>query len=436
MDQQRRPVRFLHSIKSGGSVAFFVYFIGFLVVIPLAVYQFYLLSNDMIYGGGSSEKLLISPRYDILRIPQTSLALERNAVGRLAADLAQIYFPSQDFSKLVNGYYVETTSDPWRRPSRYAPFVHFVCAITICRLPYGYAGFVHGSIQIVLFLAAIGFAFRQLQITKYIAPSYIFLGACLFLTPTGLSWFERGQFSLYIALSYLWLFLGILKERKDYMILAALFAFIKWTSFPYFFVFFCVYFLIVCRQKDFRKKITLFVVFLLTIEILLLFFAKISIVFLSGLIAQEMYAPAFGISLAKLFPVAVTKTVPFLLILAGYINIRYGGRVLTDLIPFFTGSMILLLTYPTIAFEYNILNVLGLLPFVIYWSRSQANDELYGNIFLYSFLFFMILGSFSLEIFRSEVNVMIFYIITSVFFISFPYLQRLRLSKKAIGLVL
>jgi hypothetical protein len=424
---------FLHSNKFGKAVALLVYVIGFLII-SLAGYQFFLLSTDMIFGDGASDDLLISPRYDILRIPQTPLALERDAVGRLAADLAQIYFPSQDISKLIDGYYVETTSDPWQRPSRYAPFVHFACAMTICRLPYGYAGFAHGVIQIVLFLAGIGFAFRELQIKKYTTLAYLFFVFCIFLTPSGLSWFERGQFSLYGALSYLWLFLGILKERKDYMVLSALFAFIKWTAFPYLFLFFCVYFLATYRQKDFRKKMTLFIVFLVTIEILFLFFAKIGIVFLSGLIAQEVYAPPFGISLVKLIPVGVTKTVPFLLILAGYINIRYGGRMLVDLIPFFTGSMVLLLTYPTIAFEYNILNVLGLMPFVMYWSKAHTADGRFRNIFLYSFLLFMILGSFSLMIFRTEVNVLIFYIIVSVFFISIPYLQRVQLSKRAISL--
>lgn len=430
MDQQIRPVSFLISSKFGKAVA---YFIGFLII-SLAGYQFFLLSTDMMFGDGASENLLISPRYDILRIPQTPLALERDAVGRLAADLAQIYFPSQDISNLVDGYYVETTSDPWQRPSRYAPFVHFACAMTICRLPYGYAGFAHGVIQIVLFLVGIGFAFRELQIKKYVLPSYIFLLFCLFLTPSGLSWFERGQFSLYSALSYLWLFLGILKERKDFMVLSALFAFIKWTAFPYFFLFFCVYFLASYRQNDFRKKMILFIVFLVTIEILFILFGKSSIVFLSGLIAQEVYAPPFGISLVTILPVGITKIVPFLLILMGYINIRYGGRMLVDLIPFFTGSMVLLLTYPTIAFEYNILNVLGLLPFVMYWSKSNAADGWFGNIFLYSFLLFMILGSFSLMIFRTEVNVLIFYVITSMFFISIPYLQKVPLSKRAISL--
>jgi hypothetical protein len=238
MDQRIRPMSFLHSNKFGKAAALLVYVIGFLII-SLAGYQFFLLSTDMIFGDGASDDLLISPRYDILRIPQTPLALERDAVGRLAADLAQIYFPSQDISKLVDGYYVETTSDPWQRPSRYAPFVHFACAMTICRLPYGYAGFAHGVIQIVLFLAGIGFAFRELQIKKYVLPwhicSFVF---CLFLTPSGLSWFERGQFSLYGALSYLWLFLGILKERKDFMVLSALFAFIKWTAFPYLFLVF------------------------------------------------------------------------------------------------------------------------------------------------------------------------------------------------------
>src|SRR5690349_7782463 len=118
-----------------------VVMIGLVLLLPLMLYQFFLISKDMILGDGSSGRLIIQPRYEILRIPENSIAIQYDAVGRLAADLAQVYFPARDHKHLENAYSFETTTDPWGRPSRYAPFVHFLCVITICQLPYGFAAF-------------------------------------------------------------------------------------------------------------------------------------------------------------------------------------------------------------------------------------------------------------------------------------------------------
>ena len=43
-------------------------------------------------------------------------------------------------------------------------------------------------------LPAFNQTFREFGLPQYLLPSLLFVNICLFLTPAGLSWFERGQF--------------------------------------------------------------------------------------------------------------------------------------------------------------------------------------------------------------------------------------------------
>ncbi|MBL8077290.1 MAG: hypothetical protein JNM55_04950 [Anaerolineales bacterium] len=436
MDQKNNEERFifrvwLNEARRGFSLP---YLIGFLVILPFLVYQIYYLSRDMVYGDGSIDNLLIQPRYAAFRVPESSMTIQYNAVNRLAGDFGQVYFPSKDLLHAEEAYNGATTLDPWHRASRYAPFINFVCAVTICQLPYGYAGIVHVVLQFALFSLGLAVALWELKVTKFLVPILFLLLVCIGLTPAGLSWFERGQFSLYVALSYLWLFLGLLFEKKHYIILSALFAFIKWTSFPFLFIFFCVYFLTAMDIKDFRRKLGFAVIFAIIIEIFFLIFAKASVRFLLVLIAQEMYSPLYGVSLAKLLPRGVVKLMPFVLILFGYINIRNGRKTLVELVPYFSGAVIISLTFSLIPFEYNIISVFGLAPFLIYWWNSQENDKHYRSILLVAPVLFLIFGSFSLEIFGTEENTIVFYILISLVCFLVPFLQERMEIKKAVSL--
>jgi hypothetical protein len=106
--------------------------------------------------------------------------------------------------------------------------------MTLCRLKYSYASLLNEFIQIVLFLLALYLAFRPLGVSGYFLPCLLFVNCSLFLTPAGLIWFERGQFSLYVAISYLFVSLGFLKRNVLLIVLGALSAFVKWTAFPFF----------------------------------------------------------------------------------------------------------------------------------------------------------------------------------------------------------
>ena len=203
-----------------------LFIITFIVLQSLSLYNFILLSKDMIYGDSSGLYLKPLPRYGFMRVPENTFTLKYEAFHRLAADFAQIYFPSQKLSSLTTAY-TKDTLDPWQRPSRYAPFIHAVYSFSFCKFEYGFASFLHMLVQMLLFFASFIYAFKILRIEKDLFPVILLVNFCLFLTPVGLSWFERGQFSLYVSLSYLWLFLGLVNRNGYYIFISALFAYAR-----------------------------------------------------------------------------------------------------------------------------------------------------------------------------------------------------------------
>ena len=120
------------------------------------------------------------------------------------------HFPALEFSSLSRNY--ETGYlDPWGRPSRYAPFIHYVCAVSFCKLDYGQASLLHMLVQTGLFFFFFVMTFKILEIESDLWMGLAATMLFLFVTPAGLSWFERGQFSLYVALAYLLLMVGLCK---------------------------------------------------------------------------------------------------------------------------------------------------------------------------------------------------------------------------------
>lgn len=400
--------RYQHTLRKKNGIVCFIN-ITFLFLSPLIVYQVIFLAKDMIYGDRSAQHLIISPRYDFERCPENDVTLKYNAVNRLAADFAQVYFPSQKLSSFSEAYAESTTLDPWQRPSRYAPFIHFICQVTFCKLQYGYASFFHIAIQLVVFLSGFIFSFYALQIKKYLYPSLLGVILCLFLSPVGLSWFERGQFSLYVALSYLWLHLGIMKEKRAYVVFSAFFAFMKWTSLPYIVIIFSMAMLASKNLKELKYRVQITMIFFSTFALLFLCFMNDSVHFLHGLISQEFNAFPDGISLIKIFPRYFVKGLPFFLIILGYVNSQKHQDIFVSLIPYFTGAAILLLTYPTLAYEYSMPCLLGFIPLIFYWSTKPGMNKLMNNIITYSFLFFLCLSSFSVKIVYSELVLIAIY---------------------------
>lgn len=385
-----------------------------------AIINFSLLSADMIHGNGYGEQVFPQPLYGFTRIYERPNTVEYHAVKRLAADYAQVYFPSQEFSSLTQNY--ETGYlDPWKRPSRYAPLIHYICSISFCKLDYGYASFAHMLVQILLFYLFFIAAFKMLQIESDMQSGLVIATFLLFLTPTGLGWLERGQFSLYVCLAYLLLILGIMKKNNLLIVASALFAYVKWTSLPFLFVMMIVHLLGSRDRKELIKNSSMALIYLLIIILLSLAFRSRFLHFLDGVLIQEADVDPVGISMAQLLPLWAVKGFPLLAIFCGYFCLIRNNRKFDQLIPYLTGVGILMLTYPTVAFEYGIPSLLCFIPLIFYWARPSS---MLHNLLKYGLVLFMLLISHPIQI--SPVingdNLLIFYLLTSCVFAAIPIL--------------
>ena len=400
--------------------AFFVVFIVLHVFIFLNIAW---LSRDMIYGDFSATRLSPAPIYRPVRIPKNDFTAKYDAPNRLTADFAQIYFPVRG-GALGDAYLRATTLDPWWRPSRYPPLVHFLCSMTLCRLKYGYASFLNGLIQTVLFVSILYVAFESLGISAYFLPCLLLVDCLLFLTPAGLTWFERGQFSLYVGISYLLVSLGLLKRNMLLIVLGALSAFVKWTAFPFLAVVLAVFVLRPASSREERLfNMRAATAVCMVITLLSVLFIEESSLFIRGLLEQELYLPPNRLSLASYLPRLFVKCLPFLLILVGCIAARRQRPI--DLTPYLAGTAIILLLYPTLAFNYNVATLLGLIPLMIYWAlRAEPTGALTQKTILCLFLAFVIVASFGVELERYWLLIIIYLAASSVLILSPLFLPR------------
>lgn len=415
-DKKNQIRNFFYFFKTRKKALFIIIFTGLHCLI---INNFILLSNDIINGDFSARNLIPLPMYSFMRVPDSPLAQDVGAVNRLAADFAQIYFPSQKFSSL-NQAYTKETLDPWQRPSRYAPFIHAICSMSFCKLNYGYASFFHMAIQLLLFYFSFIYAFKILHLERYISYGILLVNFCLFLTPVGLSWFERGQFSLYVSLSYLWLLLGIINRNVLYLFLSAIFAYVKLTSFPFIFVVFILWVLNSKNVKELKQSILFALVFLLSIALFFLFYPEFGVHFIVGIIEQELERNPSGLSLARLLPKFLVKVLPFVLIILGYLHIKKFKNDFTFLIPYVVGCGVILITYPTLAFDYSVPCLFCFIPLVIYWSKHSIIHNHFRSKIKYLLPVFLIIASFSryiIMLLHSDKIIILFYILSSLIFL-------------------
>ena len=370
-------------------------FLAVFIILHLFILNnFLLLSKDMVYGTSFAENLSPSPRLKMRRVP----VRKYNALNRLGIDFAQVYFPSKTFSELSNNY-IDGSDDPLRRPSRYAPLVHYLCASSICKLDFGWAAYLHMFIQLALFYLSFFLALKILDLMKYMLPFTLLVNFFLFLTPVGLSWFERGQFSLYVATAYLWLILGIHTHKPFFTLLSAVFSFVKWTSLPFIFVILSVNILANMGDlKELKRAVAAAGIFAAVFVLFSLPFIDQTKFYLAGLYQQELINPADGISLMVFLPRILVKAMPFMLIGLGWLAFR-RLRESIPLIPFFAGAAILLITYPTRAYDYSIPVLMGFIPLMFTWARQPlAASRMANSLTLIFFFAFLIAASFSRKV--------------------------------------
>ncbi len=399
--------------------------IGFLLLINLfAIRNLVLLCRDMLYGGNSAELLFPHPIYPPLQIPSTSLTAAHEAVGRTGSDFAAIYFPALQTPKLEAGYDWATSFDPWHRPSRSAPFVILLCFVTLSRLSFGSAALLHMLGQLLLFYAIFYLAFHLLGVRDYFLISILLVNAYLFFTPVGLTMFERGQFSLYLAGCYTLLVVGAIKRKPTLFVAAALLGFVKWTSFPVLLVIIAAYVLDSRGLLELKLRARTTINFSAVIGALILLpilFVTGTREFLYGLTAQELAYVPDGLSLLQFAPRGLVKVLPLLLILVGYINIRSCKGEFLRLVPYVLGVATIMTLYPTLAYDYNVPTLFGFIPIMIFWTKQRGQNQNTLRIaLLHAFFLFMLVVSFSTQVTQSVAALVAVYLVFSTVLIISP----------------
>jgi len=380
--------------------------IGWIVcalVLGGAAYQLTWLGRDVVTGDGSIARLVVPPRYPPLRVPPSDLAASADATGRLTADFAQVYFPARADTPLAYAYQRASSLDPWTRHSRFAPLVHAVCGWTVCLLPYGWASLAHLALQLALLGYTLVRARALLDLPRESLPTMLTLtAACLCLAPVGLAFLERGQWSVYVGLAYCWLVLGLLLDRPGFVVAAAALAFLKWTSLPFTCVVLGAHVLAGGSLEECRRRVRPASIFVATFAALFVCLPEAGLAFFDGVQRQELTSRSNGLSLVLFLPRPVVKLLPLALAVIGAIGLR--GRAPSDpaLVPFAAGAAILLLGYPTIAHDYSVPSILGFLPLVAYWARSGAVSDRLGSLASATFALFLLLASWSTEVFGSQ----------------------------------
>ena len=357
--------------------------------------QIYWLARDVVKGDGSCEQLSVPLRYPAMRVPTTPITVQHHAENRLCADFALIYFQSLESQSLRGMYELDTTVDLWGRPSRYPPLMHVVCAKTLCNLKYGHACLVHLGVQYALFIASFIFACLALQLRKYLLVGILMVNVSLFLTPVGLSFLERGQYTLYVGLCYLWLLLALVTGKYRYIVISALFGFLKWTSLPLVFVVFAIGILAADSVASLKKPLVMAGIYAMTLLGLLLLVPDYAVVFIKGLFFQELELVPMGNSLARILSKDIVKSLPFVLVAFGWCSHRVSRKPMPYMLPFLAAAATILVTYPTFAFDYSVPYLLPFVPFLCYWANLPGINQPLGMRVTGLFSAFLLLASFA-----------------------------------------
>jgi len=229
-----------------------------------------------------------------------------------------------------------------------------------------------------------------------------------------------------------------MKRNIAYITLAALFGFIKWTSFPYIFTVFSVLTISSHNIEQLKDRVFMSLTFALTTVLLFSLFFDSGLQFLNGLFFQESVLPPRGISLARIMPKYLVKTIPATLIILGCLSVRNDKDIFPRIVPFLIGAAVILVTYPTLSYDYSVPCLFCFIPLVIYWIRHGGIDvkPKVKHALGCSFVLFLVLASLSGYIardFATEKIVIYGYVMFSAIFIVTPFVSLRSAYRKAMS---
>ncbi|MBF0489456.1 MAG: DUF2029 domain-containing protein [Candidatus Omnitrophica bacterium] len=302
-----------------------------------------------------------------------------------ALDFAGVYYRAKNFDR--GDIYTNRNYDILGRPLLYSPIICYLYSKTFCKLPYSTAVLFHIFFQCILLLIATYLVLRYYKLELLIIPFILIYSILLFLTPVGLSWFERGQFEIYPALAILF-FMFAVQESKGYaFVISAIFASLKWTLAPFFIQAFVIYFFL-SRDKD---KIKFCLMFAAVIVLTLVFFPYYLKDYLTILTQAQSFS-AEGISLVSRMPSYVISLIPLITLGVYLIPLCLNYKRIKShntFLPYMTSLVTINMLLPSITYEYRIVCLIGFLPMTIPWVIKYKEDRLFQIEFISLLTIFM-----------------------------------------------
>ena len=355
-----------------------------------------------------------------------------------AADFSAFYISARHLNQpdIYTGKYDCLIKTP-PRLLPYPPFIFYVFNKLFCNLPFAQSVLCYLFLQVAILIVSSYWILRYYQLGEMILPVSVFYCFILFLTPVGLTWFERGQVEIYSAVSILF-FMFAVYERKSYaFLLAAFFGSLKFANAFFFFqAFFCL--LILFRDI---KTVRFLGIFIGIILLTFIFFPMDLISsYLNCCYKYQLLRETQGISLIGRTPfMGVVPILIFSLLiypLSLLIRNRNTQKVFFEtFLPYMTALAAFDLLIPRIAYEYRTLCLLGFVPVLIPWLVKYKGNYIYKTVFISCFALFMLFAFHSYSIFLNipttsgcfiYVYMIYFLVITifSVLFILRPIIKR------------
>jgi len=364
-----------------------------------------------------------SPLYGFLHFP--NLKPEFKDIT-FAADFASVYTTAKHLDKpdIYTGEY-----DVSHRDVPYPPITFFLCNKFLGKLPFGQAALSFLFLQIILLFISSFLVLRYYRLGLIMIPLTVVYSYLLFLTPVGLSWFERGQFDIFPALSILFFMFAVYESKGYAFVLSALFASFKWTACLFFVQGFIIY-LVYCFDLKSLKHFSIFAGVLL----LTLVFSPYKLILNSFLALYKFQRLSpMGPTLTNRLP---AESIYLLLILSllGYLVIllmcHHKKIFLKTFLPYMTGLLALDLIIISRAFEYRALCFIGFLPMLLPWIIKFKNISFYKIFFVFTFSLFIIAAfhgvSSNLSIYMTDENLTTIYLayfimisVLPIFFIAY-----------------
>ena len=387
----------------------FVFILLNFLVLPLSIYNWFIFSKIIlsdiekitavkeITDKKSTLDCLFSPQYGLPIIPPRHgflILTTVNGEKKASVDFAHVYYAALNFNISNSNFYNEN-HDIFGRSNviAYAPQMLFIYKYSICLLEYKYSAILNSNLQILLLLISIFLIFRSK--IKHVLISSLVVVNLIFLSPIALSWYERGQFDLYIAISFIWLLNGIQRNSKVSFIISAIFACFKLTSLPTLGIVLPIYFLF----KGDRHAYINTLIFAFTFILTFLPFLHHVIPFFTNLQQYELTARPVGISLLGLFNnpsrsiILFTKLLPLIIIIAYSIllaiNKSFRKEALSRSVTIFIFAVVVLMSlYGTDNHSYRIVVLVSFIPFIynnLITDKGFKKEDIFDLIFYLTF---------------------------------------------------